>query len=321
VAEPIQSESPDAAILPRNDPRDLFIHLFAIVVLGFGVVELLMMSYSFAAMALPDPADDHDANLLDSIQFATAALLIGLPIYLWVTRFITRDLGANPGKRWLWSCRAAPYFALFLSGLLIAGDLIAAFYYLLTGEFNLRFSLKALVTLLVGALVFGRYFYDTRNGGAISHPFSKPISIAGVVVAVAAIVVGVVVGGPPMHSHFVELDRARVSDLKTLSTRIGAYWQSHHCLPESLDTLATPSEAAAKLVHDPATGSAYQYSTEGSDEYYLCASFDTRSDDYQPTRSSGWPKGYVLDGHWEHATANQCFDFKVQPRGKEKTAS
>lgn len=281
--------------------------------------ELLAMSFSFAEMALPDPAEDLTESLLDSIQFATAALLIGLPIYLWVAKFIARDLSANPGKRWLWTCRAAPYFVLFLSGLLIAGDLIAALYYLLAGEFNLRVAMKALMVLVVGALVFARYFYDTRDGGAISHPYSTSISIAGVVVAVSAIVAGVVVGGPPMHSHFVELDRSRVSDLKTLSTRVSNYQQAHRCLPDRLDALAG-SSPGADLPRDPATGAPYYYTTIGSDQYELCGTFDTRSENYHPVRSEGWPKGYVLNGSWEHDSERQCFDFKMPTDSNKKMA-
>jgi hypothetical protein len=88
------SNLPGAA--PNNGPRDVFLHLLAIIALYMGVIELLAMLFASIELLFPGTSSGEWVDPLRSMRFAVATLIIVFPVYIWAARFIVRYLAANP---------------------------------------------------------------------------------------------------------------------------------------------------------------------------------------------------------------------------------
>jgi Domain of unknown function (DUF5671) len=151
------------ASVARNDgPRDVFLHLLAIIALYMGVFELLAMLFSFVELAFAASSEGW-SNPLVSIRFAVATLIIVFPVYIWAARFLVRDLSANPDKINLWACRCPFYLTVFLGALTLIVDLIWLLYYVLEDQLAAPFLFKVAAVLLVVGGVALYYFAEIRQ--------------------------------------------------------------------------------------------------------------------------------------------------------------
>ncbi len=298
----VTSNPPSAA--PNNGPRDVFLHLLAIIALYMGVIELLAMLFGFVELAFPKSSGKW-SDPLGSIRFAVATLMIVFPVYIWAARFIVRDLAANPDKVNLWTCRCPFYLTIFLGAVTLIVDLIWLFYYLLEDQLAAPFLLKVATALIVIAAVLFYYFAEIGQSpldfSSTARKFAYPAAFL-VAVCVAA---GFIVSGPPMHQRFVRYDDARVADLKILQERILSYWHIKKALPDDITAVDNASRAS-RLPKDPSTGTLYEYYTVSAHSFYLCANFRTKS----PTVST-WEGGYVYGWSWEHDSGRSCYQRDV----------
>lgn len=123
----------------------------------------------------------------------------------------------------------------------------------------------------------------------------KWLAMAGGVAMLAAVVAGLSILGSPGHQRALRLDTQRVSNLRTLSTIIGAGLERKKVLPSSLAAAGVGRNVSS----DPVTGVPYRYEVTGKDAFRLCATFDAASEDDRRT-----PLG--MNG-WAHAAGPQCF--------------
>ena len=114
--------------------------------------------------------------------------------------------------------------------------------------------------------------------------------LAGAVIA--AVVVGLIILGPPSEWRSRTLDAQRLSDLDDLTIAIRNYWTQTGALPATLDALAQQEPWIADL-RDPQTGDSYEYRPTGDETYELCARFemDTSRDARASTTFSRHPAG------------------------------
>jgi Domain of unknown function (DUF5671) len=129
----------------KSSPRDVFMHLLVILMLYSAVTELLILAFDYINLMLPDPLERNSYSFTephDSIRFAIAALCVVFPVYLWGSRFLNRDMVANPDKRGARVRKWMIYLTLFLAGLIIVGDLVCLIYNFLGGDLTARFLLK-----------------------------------------------------------------------------------------------------------------------------------------------------------------------------------
>ncbi|HEY1851891.1 MAG TPA: DUF5671 domain-containing protein [Candidatus Binataceae bacterium] len=299
--------------VPNSGPRDVFLHLLAIIVLYLGLIELLAMLFGFIELAFPGTSSGEWADPLGSIRFAVATLIIVFPVYIWAARFIVRDLAANPEKINFWTCRCPFYLTTFLGALVLIIDLIWLFYYFLGNQLAAPFLLKvAAVLLVIGAALF-YYFVEIRQSpqtfSAIARRFAYPSAL----LVTICVIAGFIVSGPPMHQRFVRYDGARVADLKVVQDRILNYWHLKKVLPDDI-TAADNLDPASMLPNDPSTGNLYEYYTVNAHSFYLCSNFRTKS----PTVGT-WNGGFVYHGWgWEHDSGRSCYQRDVDSL---KTAS
>ena len=152
----------------KTSPKDFFLHLLAIVTLYASAASFITTVFQYINLAFPDVLEggrDYWAaqGARSAIRFALSSLIVVFPVYVWVMWFLNKSYIKEPEKRNLRIRRWLIYFTLFVTALIIIGDLVALVNNLLGGEFTVRFILKVLTVFFVAASVFYYYFSDLRK--------------------------------------------------------------------------------------------------------------------------------------------------------------
>src|SRR3989344_3920599 len=146
----------------ESTPKDVFMHLLAIIALYVGAFSLLTLFFQYINVYFPDPLNlYYDAG--GAIRWALASLIIIFPVFLWASRSLYKDRAKNPEKGEIRVRKWLLYFTLFAAGVLVIGDLIALVYNFLQGELTVRFFLKILSVFAVASAIFAYYLYDLRR--------------------------------------------------------------------------------------------------------------------------------------------------------------
>jgi hypothetical protein len=294
----------------KNLPRDVFMYLLSIITLAMAAVNLGVLLFQFVNIAIPDPISSGYGYYVESyhstMRWALATLVIVFPVYVWVARFLKKDLEQNPDKLESKIRKWFLYFTLFVASSVIIGDLVALVYNFLEGELTTRFFLKIASILFIAGSVFWYYIQQLRNG-----PTRKASifgwSIVGLVTV--AVIAGFVVAGSPQSQRLVNLDQRRVGDLSSIQWQITNYWQNKQTLPAQLTDLNNPL-SSFMVPQDPDAKQVYEYMTTGPLSFKLCATFATDNTvDAQKQPSMA----YDQNEYWVHAKGRQCFDRTIDP--------
>lgn len=259
----------------------------------------------------------------DAIHYATAALIIGYPLYYFALRLWFRKFREDEGRvesklsKWL------TYLVLLVTAVTIVGDLIVLVYTLLQGEITARFFLKALVILGIAGGIFGFYYLERRKIQyhiPISQAVFQRFGLAVSLLVALGIVLGFVVGGSPLTERDRSFDETRANNLSSLANCIEQYALSYNSLPKSLEDFRQSSEYnyCLSYLQDPETTAQYEYRVvtasrfEGTalvGEYELCATFALDSTLSKPQDVYG----YTLQGVWyEHGSGRSCDTVKTK---------
>src|SRR3989338_5916984 len=81
----------------KSTPRDVLMHLLLIALLYVSTFNFIRLVFAFIEEAFPDPLNTfYDPG--SALRWPLAILLILFPVFLWVSRFLIRDVRANPEK-------------------------------------------------------------------------------------------------------------------------------------------------------------------------------------------------------------------------------
>jgi len=295
----------------KSSPRDVFMYLLATIALYVATFNVVNLLFDYVNVAFPDPLNTwYDGG--SSIRWSLALLIIVFPVYLWVSRFLGRDLAVHPEKNEIRIRRWLVYLTLFLAALLIIGDLVALLYNFLEGELTIRFALKIFAVLVAAAAVFWYYLYELRRK---PDEFSSKAKwfVWGVTGFIALVVVyGFFVAGSPFKQRLVRFDSQRVSDLQSLKYQIVSYWQAKDRLPTSLDDLRD-SISGFVPPRDPQNGASYEYREAGKLSFELCAEFNLASAESRaPSPKFAEPIGQTEE-IWDHGAGRTCFSRVIDP--------
>lgn len=196
------------------------------------------------------------------------------------------------------------------------------------GEVTARFLLKALVILLIAALVFGFYYLER-----LKIQYRKPIArtafraVGGAAASIAAfgLVLGFLVAGSPEMARKRAFDMQREADLGRLAACIERYAYNLGQLPDSLATLRQTAGYAecAGAMRDPETREEYPYRVVTPSrvqgparvgEFELCASFALASTGYGSEAGAGDGRATIWN---EHGVGMSCDTVSVQLGAKE----
>lgn len=294
----------------QHQAKDIFSHLFMIVVLYVGIISFLAMLFQMINVAFPDVLTLSYTYASDSLRVAISALLIVWPAYLGINYLILRDLHKQKAvsaiRKWLL------YLTLFLAGITIVVDLIVLTNTYLGGSLTSTFVLKVLAVLLVAVAVFGYHLWELRREIDAASRIPKIFGVTTSLIIVLGIVLGFVIVGSPAEQRDYRFDEERVQDLSNIQYGIAEYWSSYGELPEMLDDISGLVYDQDILV-DPESQVAYEYTVTGEMTYDICATFsrpsqfDTYSDN--AVRS---PYGYY-NADWTHEAGTQCFTREIDP--------
>jgi len=149
----------------KTSPKDIFLHLLAIIALYASAISFLTLAFQYANLAFPDTLEYSYAidAAYSRIRMAISFLIIAFPVYLFVMRFFEKDYKKNPEKRKLTVRKWLIYFTLFVAALVILGDLIALINNFLEGDLTVRFAIKVVAVLFVAGSIFGYYLSDIKR--------------------------------------------------------------------------------------------------------------------------------------------------------------
>lgn len=150
---------------PYLSAREAFLYLVLFASLYWAAWHLGSLVFDLINRAFPDPADApyRIGRLGESIRWSTASVIIAFPVFLFVARYLGKELARNPVKRLSAVRRWLTYLTLFVAASVLIGDMITLVYNLLGGELTVRFVLKVIVAAVIAGAIFGYYLTDLRR--------------------------------------------------------------------------------------------------------------------------------------------------------------
>jgi hypothetical protein len=148
--------------------RDAFWYLLMFGALYWSGYYLADLLFGIINRAYPDGLNpSYYANTTDyverGIRWATAALIVAFPVFLFAALKIGKEVTADPTRRNSAMRKWLTYLTLLVAASAIVGDGVTLVYNLLSGELTVRFILKVLVVAVISAVVFGYYTWSMRR--------------------------------------------------------------------------------------------------------------------------------------------------------------
>ena len=300
--------------VPRPTPylyaREAFLYLVSFIALyvsaiSFGILVFGLIDYSF-----PDALDNRDGFSPESGATAIASVIVAFPLYLFLTRWLARQVAADPERRQSLVRRWLTYLTLVVGAGIILGDLIALLANVLTGDPTVRFALKAVSILAITGCIFGYYVWDMRqteatNAGAGNRWAARVLVVTTVLVAVGCIAYALTLTGSPGSQRETRLDERRVSHLSNIAVNIDLFWELNGELPSDFADMPGPKYFLDEVA-DPETGERYEYRVLEAPRYELCAVFSTDTTE-QPHGDRGFSERY-----WYHQEGRNCLELVAQ---------
>lgn len=256
--------------------------------------------FDFIHKAFPLAADAASGARFSNgaLRIHLASLIIGTPIFLWLSRMIYRraqqDMATkNSGiRRWL------TYITLILTALIAIGDLIALVNNLLGGDTSLRFLLKAAVVLIIAGSIFYYYITDIKSTAEKVNPLPKLYFSATAILVLASVITGFFFIESPAVQRQRQEDQARLNSLFAIDQSIKSYAAVNGKAPQSLADIQTQEGGTM----DPVTNEPFEYNVLNGDKYELCATFATsnRNPDKEDVM-------YIGPDMWLHDAGHTCF--------------
>lgn len=288
-------------------------HLLAIVALYWSAISFVALLWQFINKFLPDNLSDYYGDFLSMIRFNISALVVVFPVFIatswYLNKIYNREYAVRESKIRKWLL----YLTLFVSSLIIIGDLIFVLNTFLGGEITARFILKALSVLAVASVVFGYYLDDVRR--ETPTKLAKYFAWATSCLVLAVVVGAFFVVGSPNSARLAQFDQRRISDLQNIQYQIINYYQKKGAMPTSLADL-TDSISGFKAPVDPETKKSYEYNVKSAEEllFDLCANFNKPSQNNKDILNRPFPVAGTTDVYnqnWEHAEGRVCFERKI----------
>lgn len=154
--------------VPRPKPylsaKEAFWYLVLFTSLYLTAIYLGTLLFQLVNLTFPDPTESEYASrgARDLIRLAIAILAVAFPLFVFMNRFIGREVERDPGKRaskvrkWLTSV------TMFIAVCVLLGDGAALIYNVLSGDLTSRFVLKVLSVALIAGAAFGYYLRYLR---------------------------------------------------------------------------------------------------------------------------------------------------------------
>lgn len=290
----------------KTAQRDFFLYALTLVTLYVSVWRFIALLFVYIDVLFPDPLSSFAfyGHPYDTVRHSMASLIVMFPVYLGLSWFLRKDIIRHPEKRDFVIRKLFIYLTLFLAAATIITDLIFLINRFLNGDLTLPFSLRVLTVMLVAGGVLAYYFWDLRREVIPTSKPSRLLTILVSAIVLASIVTGFVIFGMPATQRKRRLDEERLTHLQNIQYQIFEYYRQKSELPASLDDLKSDVTGFIPP-RDPVTQAAYEYRVTTKLNFELCATFDLPS-------SAGLVKGKKLpplpeSQKWEYDSGRACF--------------
>lgn len=293
----------------RNIPRDLFLHLLAIVTLYWSAISFVTLLWQHINYYFPDNLNNYYyLGVAGLVRFAVSSLIIVFPIFIVVSWYLNKlyakeaQVRESKIRKWL------IYLTLFIASLVIIGDLVSIINNLLSGGTTAQFILKALSVLFVAAITFGYYLDDVRRDTPAKS--AKYFAWGSGVLVLVVIVGAFFIVGTPVTARLMQFDQQKVSDLQGIQSQIVNYWQKKSVLPASLSDLSDPI-SGYKVPVDPQSNASYEYIVKDTANlsFELCATFNKEASNKDVGNLMVTPVDLGMD--WYHKAGRVCFERTI----------
>ena len=135
--------------------REAFLYLLSFVTLGIWTQALGSIAFIAVNRLLEDSLNKSYGFY--ELSASLARLIVVYPIYLLLMKLLINNLANHPEnyqsgvRKWL------TYLALFITALIVIGDLVWFLTSFLTGSLTIRFVCKSLIVLIIAGGIFGYY--------------------------------------------------------------------------------------------------------------------------------------------------------------------
>ena len=318
---------------PKLTPKFFFISLGVIVTLITSVSSFLVLLFESLNKKFPDALNSvyqygYNSYNFETIRASLATLIIFFPIFLFISYLWIKESKGDIGYPNLTIRKWMVYLILFLATLLIAIDLVTLVRYFVSGEITIRFIIKVIGALAVGALVDFYYAFKMKNtnlNSKRSKIWGILCTIKAIIFFLALIVWSFMIMGSPQSQRDWRLDDRRVSDLQNIQYQVINYWQQKEKLPVALTDLTNPISGSSLPV-DPEfnKGKVYEYTIKDKMSFELCATFSKempqgwQENNYggvmpmyekmtDVSISSAYPYPGGANDSWDHDAGRTCF--------------
>lgn len=317
ISAALASETLDMPVPVPSDgggARDAFFHLLTFTTLYSTIIGTIALIFMYLNRLLPDAATyDYVNEDFSGIRWSLAVIIVSFPLFMFFSRILHKEFIRHPEKQMSGIRKWLTYLTLFVTACTLIGDVITLFFYLLDGELSTRFILKVLAVFLLSGLPFWYYFSVIRMETAKyeKSPAHKTFFGAMSVIVPLVFLWGIVIVGSPTYGRQQRFDEVRLSNLRQIHEEImNQVWGDQRyaprpvteptpakvlpkSLPSDLVTVAANAQYQKLSLHDPESGTPYEYAVHGT-SYDLCATFGLdRDQDY--------------DIFWNHPAGRHCF--------------
>jgi len=296
--------------IKRNIPRDVFLHLLAVVTLYWSAITFVMLLWQYINYYFPDTLNYYYNGISGAIRFAVSCLIIVFPVFIaaswYLNKIYRREAVVRESKIRKWLI----YLTLFTASLVIIGDLVTVINNLLGGEPTARFILKALSVLLVAGFIFGYYLDDVRKDSPTR--LAKPFAWSAGILVLAIIIGAFFIVGSPTTARMINFDQQKISDLQNIQSQVVNYYQRKNVMPE---TLADLNDTISGFVAptDPQTKNSYEYNLKNATDlsFELCAIFNKATQNSLEVPALATIPFGMENATWTHSAGRVCFERTI----------
>ncbi|MEK7179873.1 MAG: DUF5671 domain-containing protein [Patescibacteria group bacterium] len=300
----------NTSVKPRTSAGDFFLHLGVIVALYVSVISFINLTFNLIDYVFPNLPLGYGVSTRD-LSFPVSALIIFTPAYIFLSWLLGKQYNANPYKRDLGVRKWLVYLTLFISGLVIAIDLVVLVYHFVSGELiTTGFLLKVLSVFVVLVAVFWYYLSDLKD--KIKDKQNKMYAVALALFVFLFIAMSFMIMGSPMKQRALKIDEQRVQGLQSVQYETINYWQQKGKLPLTVNDLQD-SLSYFTVPLDPQTKEPYVYKKISDLSFELCAKFTLPSEENAKIYAR-YPEPVGLSNdQWKHDAGEQCFTRTIDP--------
>ncbi|MEK7200622.1 MAG: DUF5671 domain-containing protein [Patescibacteria group bacterium] len=300
----------------KASAKDFFLHLGVIATLYAIVISFLNLLFRIINKAFPEVASNIYAwGGGSEISLPVATLIIVFPIFAILSYLAYKTYTETLDKKEPWIRKWLVYITLFVTGIVLVGDLVMVLYKFLDGQdLTSAFLLKALAVLVTAGCVFGFYLQDTRE--KISSKVRKMWLIGVGIVILISIILGFSILGSPQTQRLIRYDNQKITDLQNIQWQVISYWQMNGTIPTNLKELEKTQQYI--LPTDPQSKTDYEYKKTGEMTFELCSDFSSENMTNQNNMAVA-PVNYPVKGgiiqneNWNHKAGRQCFERVIDP--------